>query len=224
MTTIVHFSFSLFCRFFRREMATQWQVVNWPMPRHDKGCSSEQTPLFPPSNRLFPAPSFLCQSFSQNAICANPLFRRTYKDSHRENVSLTLRRPAAQHSPRANMFSGVFSRTIHRLITVIFPIVGRVFFRQQQFSSICERDTRKSLGSVEPRVSCRAAICLFPFRFSQFPFICWDSIVQQAGRRLSKVSRATLLLPCQASGILLIRLHHASCHPSPTVFINVVIF
>ena len=163
MTTIVHFSFSLFCRFFRREMATQWQVVNWPMSRHDKGCSSEQTPLFPPSNRLFPAPSFLCQSFSQNAICANPLFRRTYKDSHRENVSLTLRRPAALHSTRADVFSGVFSRTIHRLITVIFPIVGRVFFRQQ-FSSICR--TRKSLGSVEPRVSCRAAICLFPFRFS----------------------------------------------------------
>ena len=92
------------------------------------------------------------KSFSQNVqlresmVPGNP-----HKDSHCENVSLTLRR-----GPQCVVsVLGPFS--IHRLITVIFPIVWGVFFRQ--FSTF--GGTRKSLGSGEQRVSCRAAIFQF---------------------------------------------------------------
>ena len=91
--------------------------------------------------------------FLKTSDCANPLFRRTCTKTltHSENVSLTLRR-----GPQCVVsVLGPFS--IHRLITVIFPIVGRLFFRQ--FSTF--GGTRKSLGSGEQRVSCRAAIFQF---------------------------------------------------------------
>ena len=91
--------------------------------------------------------------FLKTSNCANPWFRgtRTKTLTHCENVSLTLRR-----GPQCVVsVLGPFS--IHRLITVIFPIVWGLFFRQ---FSTCG-GTRKSLGSGPQRVSCRATIFQF---------------------------------------------------------------
>ena len=89
--------------------------------------------------------------FLKTSDCANPPFRQT------RTKTLSLWKCISDIETPQCVVSVLGPFSIHRLITVIFPIVWGVFFRQ--FSTF--GGTRKSLGSGEQRVSCRAAIFQF---------------------------------------------------------------
>ena len=104
------------------------------------------------SSRLFRSPWFLSRIF----FSKRPTARIHGSGEPAQRLSLWKRISDIETGPQCVVsVLGPFS--IHRLITVIFPIVWGVFFRQ--FSTF--GGTRKSLGSGEQRVSCRAAIFQF---------------------------------------------------------------
>ena len=112
------------------------------------------------SSRLFRSPWFLSRIF----FSKRPTARIHGSGEPAQRLSLWKRisdietgAPVRSLGSRAFFDPSTDNRHFSDCVRCVFPIVGRVFFRQ--FSTF--GGTRKSLGSGEQRVSCRAAIFQF---------------------------------------------------------------
>ena len=214
MTSIVNFSFFLLCRFL-------WVRNCNSVPIGQLGNATAWQGLFIRANTivsLLPTDCFSRLGFFANLFLKtpfariHPLSRRTHKDSHRENVSLTLRRPTAQPSARAfGSVLGRFSpndpsadnRHFSNCETCIFPAAVFQHLQDTQILGVWRAESFLSCGYLPVSISVfLVSIHLGLHRWSR----------QTSLKSLSSVSHASE----SPSAILLIRLHHASCHPSPS--------